>query len=68
MRAPGERRGKRCADAAGFSAHNGRIHTARPKLVAQGCVKRAKKRKAKRRGHRRVAKASALARSARAVR
>jgi hypothetical protein len=40
-----------------FSAHNGRVHTIRPKLVAKGCKKRAKgKRKAKRGGHSRGGK------------
>ena len=33
-----------------FTAHNGRVHTIRPKLVARGCVKRGKK-KTKRGGH-----------------
>jgi len=43
-----------------FSAHNGRVHTIRPKLVAQGCKKkRGKKRKAKRGGHGRGGKRGA---------
>jgi len=49
-----------------FSAHNGRVHTIRPKLVAQ-CKKKRGKKKAKRGGHGR-GKAAAVASRARAER